>query len=90
MHFLLKLGQVYNDLAKYEKGLIYYDKWERLKKQNFGNSASYELAHINMLQGKAFALYKLGKVDEAKVVADKILNLKILIHWHWLLKMEKV
>ena len=76
MHFLLKLGQVYNDLAKYEKGLIYYDKWERLKKQNFGNSASYELAHINMLQGKAFALYKLGKVDEAKVVADKILNLK--------------
>lgn len=76
MHFLLKLGQVCNDLAKYEKGLGYFDRWEKLKKQTLGVSSSYELAHINMLQGKAFALYKLGKIDEAKVVAKKILNLK--------------
>lgn len=76
MHFLLKLGQVCNDLAKYEKGLGYFDRWEKLKKQNFGASASYELAHINMLLGKAVALYKLGRIDEAKVVANKVLDLK--------------
>lgn len=76
MHFLLKLGQVCNDLSRYEKGIGYFNQWEKLKKQNFGASASYELAHINMLQGKAFALYKLGKLDEAKEIANKILSLK--------------
>lgn len=76
MHFLLKLGQVCNDLAQYEKSLGYFDKWEQLKKRNFGGSTSYELAHINMLQGKAFALYNLGKIDEAKVIANKILEMK--------------
>lgn len=76
MHFLLKLGQVCNDLAKYEKGLGCFERWEKLKKQKFEASASYELAHINMLQGKAFALYKLGRIDEAKVVANKVLGLK--------------
>lgn len=76
MHFLLKLGQVCNDLAQYEKGLGYLDRWEKLKKQNFGASASYELAHINMLQGKAFSLYKLGRIDEAKKIAEDVLKLK--------------
>lgn len=76
MHFLLKLGQVCNDLTQYEKSLDYFDMWESLKKQNFGGSTSYELAHINMLQGKAFALYKLGKIREAKVIATKILSMK--------------
>lgn len=76
MHFLLKLGQVCNDLSQYTKGIGYLDRWEKLKKQNFGASASYELAHINMLQGKAFALYKLGKIEEAKEIANKILGLK--------------
>lgn len=76
MHFLLKLGQVCNDLTQYIMGIRYFDRWEKLKKQNFGSSASYELAHINMLQGKAFALYKLGKIEEAKEIANKILVLK--------------
>ena len=76
MHFLLKLGQVCNDLAQYEKSIGYFDRWEQLKKRSFGGSTSYELAHINMLQGKAFALYKLGKIDEAKVIANKILSMK--------------
>lgn len=76
MHFLLKLGQVCNDLTQYTMGIRYLDRWEKLKKQNFGSSASYELAHINMLQGKAFALYKLGKIEEAKEIANKILVLK--------------
>ena len=76
MHFLLKLGQVCNDLAKYEKGVDYYERWEELKKRNFGTSGSYEMAHINMLHGKAFALYKLGRVDAAKTVANKIIELK--------------
>lgn len=76
MHFLLKLGQVCNDLKQYEKSLVYFDRWERLKKQKFGTSTSYELAHINMLQGKAFALYKLGRIEDAKKIAKKILGLK--------------
>lgn len=76
MHFLLKLGQVCNDLKQYEKSLTYFDRWEKLKKRNFGSSTSYELAHINMLQGKAFALYKIGRIEDAKEIANKILGLK--------------
>lgn len=76
MHFLLKLGQVCNDLTQYEKSLAYFDRWEKLRNRNFGTSSSYELAYINMLQGKAFALYKLGRTVEAKEIANKILALK--------------
>lgn len=76
MHFLLKLGQVCNDLGKYEKSLEYYKKWEKIKNKNFGVSASYELAHINMLKGMAFALYKLKRMKEADRIAEKILTLK--------------
>ena len=76
MHLLLRLGQVCNKLAKYEKSLEYFNIWEKLKKQTGESDASYESLYINMLQGKAFALCNLERSDEAKTVASKILSLK--------------
>lgn len=77
MHYLLQMAQIYNEASQYKKALTCFESWEKYREKNKNIlSGNYDISSIYILRGKAFALYKLGKVEMAQEYAREVLKLR--------------
>ena len=70
MHYLLELAKVYSRCNKYDEALEAIVKWEKYSQRV--NSTSVK--KIYGYRAKAIILYKLGRLQEADILARKILS----------------